>query len=175
MEEKKLSEETYFTFKLGDGMFAIPVSFVKEVLKFSSLTQVPKAFPYLKGVMNIRGSVVTVVDFRILFGFEIKKTIEESSIIVTEIPQENETSPMTVALVADDVDIVSRLELTKSENISFGALENRKNFIKTVAKKDNNFVLILDLHKIFEAIEAEVEWENKNFDKKNPSQSSFRF
>ena len=88
MEEKKLSEEMYFTFTLGDGIFAIPVTSVREVLKFSSLTRVPKAASYLKGVMNIRGSVVTVVDFRELFNFKAKKALEEAAIIVTETEQE---------------------------------------------------------------------------------------
>ena len=62
-----MSDEYFFTFTLGEGSFAIPVAFVREVLNYESITSVPKALPYLKGVMNIRGSVVTVVHFRIMF------------------------------------------------------------------------------------------------------------
>ena len=159
MEEKKMSEEMYFTFTLGDGIFAVPVTSVREVLRYSSLTRVPKAAPYLKGVMNIRGSVVTVIDFRELFNFPAKKTVEESAIIVTETPQENE-QPMTTALIADDVDVVGPLEITKSDNANYGSLSNRKEFIKCVGMKNGEFVLVLDLPKIFESIEAEVDLES---------------
>lgn len=158
MEEKKMSEEMYFTFTLGDGIFAVPVTSVREVLRYSSLTRVPKAAPYLKGVMNIRGSVVTVIDFRELFNFPAKKTVEESAIIVTETPQENE-QPMTTALIADDVDVVGPLEITKSDNANYGSLSNRKEFIKCVGMKNGEFVLVLDLPKIFESIETEVDLE----------------
>lgn len=158
MEEKKMSEEMYFTFTLGDGIFAVPVTSVREVLRYSSLTRVPKAAPYLKGVMNIRGSVVTVIDFRELFNFPAKKTVEEAAIIVTETPQENE-QPMTTALIADDVDVVGPLEITKSDNANYGSLSNRKEFIKCVGMKNGEFVLVLDLPKIFESIETEVDLE----------------
>ncbi|MBQ3826168.1 MAG: chemotaxis protein CheW [Spirochaetaceae bacterium] len=156
MEEKKISEEMYFTFTLGDGIFAVPVTAVREVLRFSSLTRVPKAAPYLKGVMNIRGAVVTVIDFRELFGFTAKKSLEDSAIIVTETPQENE-QPMTIALVADDVDVVGPLEITKSDNANYGGMSNRREFIKCVGMKNGSFVLVLDLQKIFESIETEVD------------------
>ena len=156
MEEKKISEEMYFTFTLGDGIFAVPVTAVREVLRFSSLTRVPKAAPYLKGVMNIRGAVVTVIDFRELFGFTAKKSLENSAIIVTETPQENE-QPMTIALVADDVDVVGPLEITKSDNANYGGMSNRREFIKCVGMKNGSFVLVLDLQKIFESIENEVD------------------
>ena len=58
-----MTDESFFTFNLGEGSFALPVKFVREVLNYEPITAVPKAMPYLKGVMNIRGSVVTVVDF----------------------------------------------------------------------------------------------------------------
>ncbi len=159
MEEKKLSEEMYFTFTLGDGIFAIPVTSVREVLKFSSLTRVPKAASYLKGVMNIRGSVVTVVDFRELFNFKAKKALEDAAIIVTETEQEGEQSILTIALVADDVDVVGPLEITKSDNANYGALGNRKEFIKCVGMKNGKFVLVLALDKIFESIEKDLDSE----------------
>ena len=159
MEEKKISEEMYFTFTLGEGVFAIPVTAVREVLKFSSLTRVPKAASYLKGVMNIRGSVVTVVDFRQLFGFSAKKELKDAAIIVTETEQKGEQQALTIALVADDVDVVGPLEITKSDNANYGTLGGRKEFIKCVGVKNSQFVLVLDLAKIFDSIEAEVDSE----------------
>lgn len=159
MEEKKIkeTEESYFTFQLCKGNFALPVTSVREVLNYEPITFVPKALPYLKGVMNIRGQVVTVVDFRTLFGFEVERPLEKSSIIVLEIPEEGEQQPLTVGMIADTVDVVTKLELVNSENYDFGTLPGRKDFIAGVAKKGDTFTLILDIKKIMESIEKENE------------------
>ncbi len=86
-ENENTATSNYFTFALGSGNFALPVTSVKEVLNYEQISSVPKSLPYLKGVMNIRGTVVTVMDLRIMFGFEPVKPIEKNSIIVTEINQ----------------------------------------------------------------------------------------
>ncbi|MCQ2610770.1 MAG: chemotaxis protein CheW [Treponema sp.] len=155
MEEKKVSEQVYFSFMLGQGAFAVPVNYVREVLNYDSITKVPKSLPYLKGVMNMRGSVVTVADFRELFGFESTKPVERCSIIVLEIPQPNEPD-LILGMIADSVDVVTKLEMVKSENYDFGTLPGRKDFISGVAKKGDSFVLLLDLEKIMESIEEEI-------------------
>lgn len=151
-----MSDEYFFTFTLGEGSFAIPVAFVREVLNYESITSVPKALPYLKGVMNIRGSVVTVVDFREMFGFKIEVPAEKSSIIVLEIPQKDE-QPLVLGMLADSVDVVTKLDMAVSENYDFGTLPERKDFISSVAKKGNSFILVLDLNKILESIENEID------------------
>lgn len=151
-----MADDLFFTFTLSDGSFAVPVSYVREVLNYEPITTVPKALPYLKGVMNIRGSVVTVVDLRQMFGFEIKKAIDKCSIIVMEIEQENE-QPLVIGVIADSVDIVTKLESVPSENFDFGTMPGRKDFISKVAKKNDSFILVLELKKILESIEHEIE------------------
>jgi len=156
MKETGLSKENYFTFQLGNGLFAVPVTSVKEVLNYETITPVPKSLPYLKGVINIRGSVITVADFRVLFGFENIKPVEKNAIIVMEIAQEGE-SPLVLGLLADSVDVVSPLQIVPSENVDYGALPERRDFIYAVGKKDDKFVLIMDLHKILASIKTELE------------------
>ncbi len=156
MLESGLSKENYFTFQLGTGIFAIPVTSVKEVINYDTITPVPKALPYLKGVINIRGSVITVADLRVLFNFAAVRPIEKNNIIVTEIAQPGEL-PMVLGILADTVDVVSKLQLVPAENIDYGALPNRKDFIAGIAKKDSTFVLILDLEKILASIKEEME------------------
>lgn len=151
-----MAEDSYFTFTLSDGAFAVPVNFVREVLNYEQITSVPKSLPYIKGVMNIRGSVVTVVDFREMFGFKINTPVEKCSIIVLEIDQPGE-QPMILGLIADSVDVVTKLDIVISENYDFGTLPERRDFISYVAKKDENFILVLDLKKILESIEQEIE------------------
>ena len=150
-----MTDESFFTFNLGEGSFALPVKFVREVLNYEPITDVPKAMPYLKGVMNIRGSVVTVVDFREMFGFKSDRSLEKCSIIVLEIEQKDE-QPMVLGMIVDSVDVVTRLEMVVSENYDFGTLPGRRDFISNVAKKGDSFILVLDLPKIFESIEKEI-------------------
>lgn len=157
METSFLTDE-YFTFKLGTVMYAIKVDGVKEVLNFEKLTKVPKALPYLKGVMNIRGSVVTIVDLRVLFGIEGSQDIEHLPIIVTEIPRPNDAD-LTLGIIADDVDVVTKLEKVPSDSIAYGTVPHRNDFVKAIGKKDGKFVLILDLPVILDSIEEEI---NKN-------------
>lgn len=155
MENQLISDEQYFTFMLAGGKYAIEVTKVREILEYESITKVPKALPYMKGVMNNRGSVITVIDLRILFGFEVSDDLSDTEIVITEI-SENRDQAMTVGVIADSVDVVTKLELVHSDSVSFGAIPAHEDFVKAVGKMDNTFVLILDLEKIFHAIEAEV-------------------
>ena len=142
MENQLISDEQYFTFMLAGGKYAIEVTKVREILEYESITKVPKALPYMKGVMN-------------LFGFEVSNDLSDTEIVITEI-SENRDQAMTVGVIADSVDVVTKLELVHSDSVSFGATPAHEDFVKAVGKMDNTFVLILDLEKIFHAIEAEV-------------------
>lgn len=155
MENQLISDEQYFTFVLAGGKYAIEVTKVREILEYENITKVPKALPYMKGVMNNRGSVITVIDLRILFGFEVSDDLSDTEIVITEIT-ENRDQPLTVGVIADSVDVVTKLELVHSDSVSFGTIASRSDLVKAVGKLDNTFVLILDLEKIFQSIEAEV-------------------
>jgi purine-binding chemotaxis protein CheW len=161
MEEKKINEQFFFTFQLGKGTFAVPVVSVKEVLNYETVTPVPNSKRYLKGVINIRGAVVTVADFRILFGFEPVVPLEKNSIIITEIKQENEPL-LVLGLIADSVDAVSLLQIIPAENVNYGSLPGRREFISCVAKKENQFVLVLDLEQILTAIKSDIDQPGAN-------------
>ena len=149
-------DEEYFTFYLGSVMYAMEVTNVKEVLHFEKLTRVPKSLPYLKGVMNIRNSVVTIIDLRVLFGIDGDDDIESLPIIVTEIGRGEEAPPMTLGIIADNVNVVTKLESVPSDGLSYGILENRRDFVKSVGKLNGQFVLILDLPVVLRSIEEEI-------------------
>ena len=146
----------FFTFALGTGNFALPVTSVKEVLNYEQISFVPKALPYLKGVMNIRGSVVTVIDLRVMFGFEPVKPIEKNSIIVTEIEQSS-GHILTLGILSDSVNVVTPLEMIPAGTADYGVMPNRQEFVSQVGKLDDKFILVLDLEKILESINAELE------------------
>lgn len=153
MKDKDMS---YFSFALGEGMFSVPVTNVREVFDYETLTPVPNSLKYLKGVMNIRGSVVSIVDLRELFGFNPPDDLTGCSIIYLEIPQENE-KPFEFAIIADKVDVVSHLNMIPADSVSSAMLEEHRHFVKSVARQGDQFILVLDLEKIIEFIEKDVD------------------
>ncbi len=151
-----LFEKEYFTFYLGSVIYATEVASVREVINYEKITKVPKSLPYLKGVMNIRNSVVTIIDLRVLFGVEGDEEINALPIIVTEIKQGEEGPPMTIGIIADNVNVVTKLEIVPHDGLSYGLVENRKDFVKDIGKLNGQFVIILDLPAVLKSIEGEI-------------------
>ncbi len=149
------TENLFFTFKLDKGKFALEVTNVKEILDFESITKVPNAKPYMCGVMNIRGAVITVIDLQMLFGFKSSGDLTKTKIVVSEVKRGGEPV-MTLGLVAEAVDVVTPLEIVPSDTVSYGVLPKRSDFVKAVGKLENEFVLILDLNKILSSITEET-------------------
>src|ERR1044071_2290395 len=81
---------SYITFKLGDELFAIDVARVREVLDLSEITRVPTAPPYMRGVVNVRGSAVPVVDLRLKFGLPPTPDTVDTRIVVIELELDGE-------------------------------------------------------------------------------------
>ncbi len=156
MEINNKDENSFFTFNLSTGIFSVPVSYVKEVFEFTELTPVPNSLSYLKGVMNVRGSVVSVIDLRVLFGFKPSEDLSTTSVIVMEVPQEGE-KPLELGIIADSVDVVSSLKMIQAGSANYGIPEEQKNFVTSVSRKGDQFILVLDLRSILEFIEGDVE------------------
>ncbi len=157
MNEQTENTSVYFTFFLGDGAFAINVQSVKEVLSWEPVTPVPRTVSYMKGVMNIRGSVISVIDFRTLF--DIKPTADEksTSIIVTEVTV-NDEQPLTFGIIADRVEGVGPLDTNIRSDITSSRPDSSMNtkFIKKLASRDGQFVLILDMEQILQHVEQNL-------------------
>ena len=141
--------DTFFSFMLSDTAYAVPVTSVKEVLPYEQVTPVPRTPEYLKGVVNIRGTVISVIDFRILFGLPIAEVGKETSIIVSEVYNNGET-PFVFGFIADSVNEVSSLERE-----SAGSRSNMQ-FVQMIGKNNNQMVLVLDLDKVLSHIEENI-------------------
>lgn len=137
----------YLTFHLGEEDFALDVSSVKEILEFTTVTKVPQTPDYLRGVINLRGSVVPVVDMRLKFGLpEIKETIN-TCIIVLEVPLEGENTVM--GALVDSVQEVFELDPQYIEPAPKIGSQLKTDFIKGMGKRDDHFIIILDIDKVF--------------------------
>ncbi len=144
------------TFKLGDEVFAVDVSRVREVLEseMTKITKVPRMPRHMKGVINLRGNVVPVIDINLKFGMhETKKTID-TCIIVMEIAFDQELT--VLGALVDSVQEVIDLEPEHIEPAPRIGIGMDTEFIKGMGKKGDDFIIILDMDKVFSAQELEA-------------------
>ena len=137
----------FLTFSLADDVFAIDVIKAKEVLDFSEVTRVPQTPEYMLGVINLRGSVVPVIDMRRKFNMAIADRTRNSCIVVVEVDVDGET--VTVGALADSVREVIDLKASQIEPAPRIGTRLNAEFIKGMGNLDDRFVIILDIDKVF--------------------------
>lgn len=148
MSETGIMETTqYLTFKLADEVFALDISKVREVLDFTTITKVPKTPEFMRGVINLRGSVVPVVDLRLKFGMSRTEKTVNTCIIITEVTVDSETA--VLGALADSVQEVMDLDPDHIEPAPKIGTHLNTEFIRGMGKRDNTFVIILDIDKVF--------------------------
>lgn len=147
MEEQTVQEMTqYLTFTISNESYALNVSNVKEVQEFTSLTKVPRMPDFMRGIINLRGSVVPVIDLKMKFGMGSTEKDIDTSIIVTEVTMEDET--VTMGLLTDSVKEVIELNDSEIEPTPYIGTKIDTAFIKGMGKKDDNFLIVLDIDKV---------------------------
>lgn len=146
-QEKSTKINSYLTFKLGEEEFAAHVGKVLNILEMTRITHVPKAPEYLKGVINLRGAVLPVIDARIKFGMPETEYTTNTCIIVLDIDLDGE--PVHVGAIVDSVQAV--LEIDNGQIMPLPTLGSRykAEFIIGMAKVDENFVIILNMDSVF--------------------------
>ena len=144
----------YLTFKLEDEVFALDIAKVREVLDFTLIAKVPQTPDFMLGVINLRGTVVPVVDMRLKFGMTRTETTVNTCIIIVEIEIDGENT--VLGALVDSVQEVMDLDPDQIEPAPrIGTRLNTK-FIKGMGKRDNHFIIILDIDKIFSADELSM-------------------
>jgi purine-binding chemotaxis protein CheW len=139
--------ESFLTFKLEEEIFAVNVEKVIEIQELRQITKVPKTPSYMKGVVNLRGSVLPVIDTRIKFGLsQIVETVN-TCILVLKIEIEEDT--ILLGLLVDSVQEV--LELSSSQINPPPSIGSRykSEFITGMGKINEDFVMLLNIDKIF--------------------------
>jgi purine-binding chemotaxis protein CheW len=141
----------FLTFRLADETFALDISKVREVLDFTTVTKVPRTPEFMRGVINLRGSVVPVVDLRLKFGMTRTENGVNTCIIITEVTVDNETT--VLGALADSVQEVLDLEPGSIAPAPRIGTKLRTEFIRGMGKRDEHFLIILDIDKVFSADE----------------------
>jgi purine-binding chemotaxis protein CheW len=137
----------YMTFKLGNELFAINVSQVREVLEVSTITRVPTAPDYMRGVVNVRGKAIPVVDLRLRFGLRATSDTANTRVIVMELQLDGETT--VLGGIADSVHEVIELDPSTINPPPRIAMRWRTEFIQGMGQRGDDFVIILDVNAVF--------------------------
>jgi purine-binding chemotaxis protein CheW len=137
----------YITFKLGDELFAIDVAQVREILEISRVTRVPTAPAYMRGVVNVRGKAIPVVDLRQKFGLPTAGDTLNTRIVVMEVELDGEVT--IVGGLADSVHDVIELEPAQINPPPSIAMRWRTELIRGMGRRGEEFIIILDIGAVF--------------------------
>jgi purine-binding chemotaxis protein CheW len=138
---------SFLSFQVGTEIFASNVSNVINILEMTKITKVPKSPEYMKGVINLRGNVLPVIDTRLKFGLPEAEYTTNTCILVLEIVSRNEL--LRLGAIVDNVQEV--LEIHDNEIMpppSIGT-KYKTDLLTGMAKKDDHFIMILDVNKVF--------------------------
>ena len=138
---------SYLSFKLGSEIFAVHVNDVLNILEMTKITSIPKAPVYLKGVINLRGMVLPIVDARIKFNMSEQEYSTNTCIIVMDLDYNGEL--VHVGFIVDQVLEVLELEEEGIEPAPSLGANYKAEFITGMARADEEFVMLLNMAKIF--------------------------
>lgn len=141
----------YLTFMLGKEEYGIEILKVHQIIQMQEVTRVPKTPVYVRGVINLRGRVIPVIDLRLKFGMQSQEDTEKTCIIVAQIEMEGHS--ITMGTIIDEVREV--LEITAEdieETPSFGDSVDTQ-FIMGMAKLGERVKMLLDMDKVLSAHE----------------------
>jgi purine-binding chemotaxis protein CheW len=148
MEENITSKiNSYLTFKIGDEVFAANVAKVLNILELQPITKVPQAPDYMKGVINLRGEVLPVVDSKFKFGLGETEFTNNTCILVLDIEINNEQ--VHIGALVDSVLEVLELEDKDIEEPPSIGTKYKNEFIEGMAKQADKFVMILNMDLVF--------------------------
>ncbi|BBA69824.1 chemotaxis protein CheW [Geobacter sulfurreducens] len=137
----------YLTFTLAGEVFGVDVAKVREILEWSSITKVPQTPEFMRGVINLRGSVVPVIDLRLKFGMPETERSINTCIIVVEVETGVET--LVLGMLADSVQEVFELEGVSIEPAPRIGTKLDTSFLKGMGKRGDAFLMILDIDRVF--------------------------
>lgn len=136
----------YLTFVLADEEYGLEILKVQEIIKMMSITQVPRTPDFVRGVINLRGKVIPVMDLRLKFSMESQETTEKTCVIVVQVTREGES--VTIGIIVDEVSEVLDIAGEQIEAAPDFGTSVDTNFILGMGKIDKKVVILLDIDKV---------------------------
>ena len=138
--------EQYLTFNVAGDAYAIGILRVKEIIAFDSVTRVPRTPDFVRGVINLRGSVVPVIDLAMKFGYGEITTTGSTCIVIVEVDLDGK--PVVMGLMVDAVDQVIDLGSAEIQPTPSFGTQVSVEFLTGMGRHGKSFVLILDIDKV---------------------------
>nr|WP_279343458.1 chemotaxis protein CheW [Fundidesulfovibrio terrae] len=135
------------TFTLGEEVFALDIASVREVLEYTAITKVPRTHESIRGVINLRGRAVPVVDVRLKFGMAETQRTVDTCIIIVEVSLGGEDT--VLGALADSVKEVMDIEPGDIEPAPRMGTSIKADFIRGIGKHNDEFIIVLDIDKVF--------------------------
>jgi purine-binding chemotaxis protein CheW len=152
--------QQYLTFKLGEEIFAVEVAKVREILDVSDITKVPQTPDFMRGVINLRGGVVPVIDLRLKLGMTQTEKTVNTCIIVMEVAIGEETT--ILGTLADSVQEVLDLDGVQIEAAPRIGTKLNTDFLRGMVRHNDSFIMILDIDRVFSAEELQSAQDAEN-------------
>ncbi|KYZ78015.1 hypothetical protein AXX12_00270 [Anaerosporomusa subterranea] len=141
-----MAEEQLVVFRLGKEEYAVSITQVKEIIHFKGTTKMPNTPAYMKGIINLRGKVIPVIELAMRFGVGAGCAVDRRVVIV-------ETAGQEVGIVVDEVTEVIRLQEAAIEPVPTMSASN--DYVRGIGKDKDRLLIILDLAKLFRKDELE--------------------
>jgi len=141
-----ITASQYLTFTLDQEQFAVGITSVREVLEFTSATKVPRTPDFMRGVINLRGSVVPVIDLRLKLGLSRTEATIDTCVVILEVEAQGET--LVMGALADSVQEVIELEQRNIEPPPRMGTRVNIDFIRGIGKRDERFLMVLDIARV---------------------------
>lgn len=134
------------TFSLDGEGYAVEIARVREVLEFTSCNRVPRTPEHVRGMINLRGNVVPVIDLRLKLGFSRTERTVDTCVIISEVEVEKE--PLILGVLADSVQEVIELDAAALAPPPRMGTRVDTRFIRGVGKREDQFLIVLDIERV---------------------------
>ncbi len=152
LSKEAVEQQQYLTFLLCGEEYAISILRVKEIIGYNTVTTVPKTPKWVRGVINLRGNVVPVVDLAVRFGLEDRPVTKTTCIIIVERELENQSTMMGV--IADSVSQVMDIAAEDVQPVPAFGTHIKVDYLQGMAQMGKKFALLLDVDKVLSADEV---------------------
>jgi len=150
-EEKRIDSSQHLTFTLGKEVFALDIASVREVLELTPITKIPRTPEFMRGVINLRGHAVPVMDMRLKFGMPRAQVTVDTCIIIVEVAFESER--IVMGGLVDSVREVFEIPPEAMEATPRMGTSINVEYIKGIGKQEGDFIIVLDIDRLFSAKE----------------------
>lgn len=137
-------------FSVTDETYGVDIHQVREIIRVPDVTRVPRTPEFVEGVVNLRGSVIPVLDLRKRFGFEPKNSDNDQRIVVLEMDDQ------TVGMIVDSVSEVLRINISAIDSPSPYVVSVDSQYIEGIAKVGDSLVILLDVNRVLSAREKDA-------------------